>query len=204
MYLVASCICLILESLRCSCGDSLLTADATNSTSPQCLRPYCLCGVIYMGHVSCVDLHADVVRIHLRHRPMKQQKLAPGATEHSTPSFQTAQQHLLFMCHVSSSCRWHAKHRHDKVVQELQSTVPAPVDIEELCKVGRHTEVGSCWGGQNQHSPPSTSCHCQTGLQIQFRFVPHTREVYMLRCQNKVLSLGFELVGLTRDVNSAV
>jgi hypothetical protein len=40
------------------------------------------------------------------------------------------------------SCR-HTKHRQDKVLQELTSsaTPPAPVDIEELNKVGRHAEV---------------------------------------------------------------
>lgn len=43
---------------------------------------------------------------------------------------------------TSLPCR-HTKHRQDKVLQELTSsaTPPAPVDIEELNKVGRHAEV---------------------------------------------------------------
>lgn len=41
-------------------------------------------------------------------------------------------------------CR-HVKHRQDKVTQELTSsaTPPAPIDIEELNKVGKHAEVST-------------------------------------------------------------
>ena len=36
----------------------------------------------------------------------------------------------------------HSKNRHDKVLQELNGApAPAPVDIEELGRVGRHAEV---------------------------------------------------------------
>ncbi|WIA37112.1 hypothetical protein OEZ86_014079 [Tetradesmus obliquus] len=38
-------------------------------------------------------------------------------------------------------CRWHTKHRQERVMKELSSAVPAPVDIEELVKIGRHAEV---------------------------------------------------------------
>jgi hypothetical protein len=38
-------------------------------------------------------------------------------------------------------CR-HTKHRQERVMKELSAAVPAPVDIEELAKIGRHAEVG--------------------------------------------------------------
>lgn len=42
----------------------------------------------------------------------------------------------------------HTKHRQDKVAQELSSSAvpPAPIDIEELNKVGKHAEVRSIGG----------------------------------------------------------
>lgn len=62
----------------------------------------------------------------------------------------------------------HTKHRQDKVLQELSSSAipPAPIDIEELNKVGRHAEVRS-WAagglgaslGFAQHG-----CHVQAGV----------------------------------------
>jgi hypothetical protein len=45
---------------------------------------------------------------------------------------------LLLLC----VCR-HTKHRQERVMKELSAAVPAPVDIEELAKIGRHAEVGS-------------------------------------------------------------
>lgn len=52
---------------------------------------------------------------------------------------------MVASCWLYWPCR-HTKHRQDKVLQELTSSAvpPAPIDIEELNKVGQHAEVR--WG----------------------------------------------------------
>jgi hypothetical protein len=50
---------------------------------------------------------------------------------------------LLLWTGVLCCCR-HTKHRQERVMKELSAAVPAPVDIEELVKIGRHAEVMTC------------------------------------------------------------
>jgi hypothetical protein len=48
--------------------------------------------------------------------------------------------HPLLLLLLLHACR-HTKHRQERVMKELSAAVPAPVDIEELAKIGRHAEV---------------------------------------------------------------